>query len=397
MPTAEGYEPTATRSYGLRLKAFREETREADFIASTAAEDSYDEVVEQVWDLKRFRSNPVALWAHNSRELPIGGCTRCEVVKQEDGSDALECTIQFATEDMNPKAEQVFRMVRGKMLRAVSVGFNPRSYRYEKRDGREILILSDNELFEISVCAIPANAEALAKMRAKAREEADAARVAGKVEQTMKTIEEMQKALDESNAAKLAAEGRAVAAEKAALDAKSAVDATLKDHETVKVSLKAVEDQNKILAAERDAHVQSDAAVRKACGATAASADGATKAETTLEAVNRVLAGAKASEEKALGEELKNLVGVKILPNEVESMTELAKTNRPLFDKMMSQRGVLKILKSVMTPDPVAKNAVASGDSNGSDLAAEALKNAETTNAASGGDLGAAALDLAHS
>lgn len=392
MPTAERYEPAATRSHGLRLKAFREETREADFIASTAAEDSYDEVVEQTWDLKRFKANPVALWAHNSRELPIGCCTRCDVVKQDDGSDALECTIQFATEDMNPKAEQVFKMVRAKMLRAVSVGFNPGSYRYEKREGREILVLSDNELFEISVVPIPANAEAIAKMRAKARELAAGA--AGKDEKTMKTAEELQKALDTAIAERAAIELRASTAETTLVSSQTKLSAVETELASAKVARAALETQNMLLATERDALSLVNADVRKAVKAN----DAGEKPETTLDAVNRVIAGQKAAEEKALSTEMTALIGVKILPNELESMTELARDNRPLFEKMMAQRNDLSILKSVMKADPKPLNDAApgGGDVSGSELDKAAKANASTVTTSGAGDLASAALALAN-
>ena len=147
----------------LHLRAVRQESRECDFVASTDAIDSYGEVVDQSWNLERFRANPVILFAHNSRELPIGQAVACQVV-----AGRLECTIRFASERANPKAEQVWQSICEKTLRAVSVGFNPRSVRAEKRNGQDVMVLADNDLYEISVTPIPANPEALAKARAKA-------------------------------------------------------------------------------------------------------------------------------------------------------------------------------------------------------------------------------------
>ena len=94
--TASDNEPAlVARSMPIYVRGIRELTRECDFVASTDAIDSYDEVVDQQnWVLERFMANPVALWAHQSRELPIGTVTRCEVV-----NGRLECTIQFSTED----------------------------------------------------------------------------------------------------------------------------------------------------------------------------------------------------------------------------------------------------------------------------------------------------------
>lgn len=146
------------RDDGIRQKAVRVEKREIDYVASSDAIDSYDEVVEQTWRLERFLANPVALWAHQSREPPIGRCPRIEMVAAK-----LECTINFMPADLNPKADQVFRMGVDGWVKAVSVGFRPRTIRWEKRDGRDIYVLADNELVEISVTPIGANPEALAK------------------------------------------------------------------------------------------------------------------------------------------------------------------------------------------------------------------------------------------
>ncbi|NOU33328.1 MAG: hypothetical protein HOO96_35980 [Polyangiaceae bacterium] len=131
-------------------------------MASTAAVDSYGEIVEQVWKLERYMANPVVLFGHQSRELPIG---RSTFVGVRGGQ--LECTVRFASPEANPKAEQVWQLVKEDVLRAVSVGFMPGSVRYEKRGGEDVAVLSDNELHEISIVPIPANPEALAKMRAK--------------------------------------------------------------------------------------------------------------------------------------------------------------------------------------------------------------------------------------
>lgn len=157
--------PGEPQSRAAAVRSVDAEKRTVDVIASTETEDSHGTILVQDWDLERFNRNPVVLWAHNATlgmdELPIGRCTRAEVV---DG--ALECTIQFAGADVNPRAEQVFQAYRQGFLRAVSVGFNPRSYRWEERDGREVLVLYDNELIELSCVPVGSNPDALARAMA---------------------------------------------------------------------------------------------------------------------------------------------------------------------------------------------------------------------------------------
>lgn len=173
--TSDSASPETTPSDVLTLHAWirndRQREKAADekvervveVIASTDAEDRWGDSIEQVWRLDAYRANPVVLYAHDSRALPIGGA---ENVRVEDG--ALRATLRFVDASVNPEAEKVWQSIQAGVLRAVSVGFIPHSYRWEKRDDREILVLSDNELVEISVVPVPANPEALMRMRRKA-------------------------------------------------------------------------------------------------------------------------------------------------------------------------------------------------------------------------------------
>lgn len=139
------------------------DSRSVNIVASTEALDSHGTVLRSNWDLARYLTNPVVLWAHNSRELPIGVAKN---VRVEDG--VLRATVDFVAADMNPKAEEVLKAIRAKVVRGVSVGFMSHSHRWEKLNDAEVLVLDDNELLEISVCTIPSNPEALAEVRTRA-------------------------------------------------------------------------------------------------------------------------------------------------------------------------------------------------------------------------------------
>lgn len=277
------------RSHGLHVRSLRAEAREADFVASTDAVDSYEEVVEQSWRLDRFKSNPVVLFGHRSRELPIGIATRCEIVNGQ-----LECTLRFVTEDKNPLAEQVWKMVRDGELRAVSVGFVPNTVRVEKRDGRDTYVLADNELHEISVVPIPANPEALSKMKAKA--------IAAAVRDTT------------TDAALAAKEPRMSEHEKALAAEREAHATTEKQLEEARVTLAAVEKQNSALVTERDAAVAR-----------------AEKAEAGL-----------------IEAEVSALVGTKITPAEKDDFIALRKSNPELFTRFVAQRSPLHLTEQVV-------------------------------------------------
>lgn len=146
------------RSYGMTVRALQDEKRSVDVIASSEAIDAYGEIVIQDWDLKRYQSNPVVLYGHDARELPIGHASD---VRVEDGK--LLATLNLVDERANPKAEQVWQGIKQGSLRAVSVGFRTKAAKVVDVDGKSVYHLTGNELVEISIVPIPANPEAVAQ------------------------------------------------------------------------------------------------------------------------------------------------------------------------------------------------------------------------------------------
>ncbi len=322
------HENTALRDTGdlhvcaFDLRTVQNDAREAEFVASSDAIDSYGERVEQSWDLGRFTRNPVILWAHQSRELPIGQAVSTRMVEGR-----LHARIRFASEKANPLAERVWQSVQEGTLRAVSVGFVPRDVRTEKSDGREVVVLSDNELYEISVTPIPANPEAL--MRARKRALA-----------TQKTS-----AVNESATEAMMSEDRIKALEATVLQREAEVRAAEKRASDAETNSKALESQNARLVAERDA----------------------------------ALAAQKTAERKLVDAEVSALVGVKFSKDEVADQIELALTNRPLFERLAAQRAPLPAARDltgagpVINPEPEAAAVRAPAGDDGA-LVAEAMR-----------------------
>lgn len=139
------------------------ESRSVDVVASSEALDAHGTILKANWDLARYKSNPVVLYAHDQSEIPIGLASN---VRVED--ELLRATLTFSTADLNPKAEQVWLNVQAEVIRGVSVGFGFDTVRFEVQEGVERVVLDDLELWEISMVPVPSNPEALASMRARA-------------------------------------------------------------------------------------------------------------------------------------------------------------------------------------------------------------------------------------
>jgi hypothetical protein len=312
------------RSLDCSVKAFDEAGRWVDVVASTDTLDGHGDIVEQSFDLKRYKKNPVVLFLHNAFGyfdgarpedfLPIG---KGENVKVTGGQ--LEARIVFASEKASPIAERIFHQFKEGSLNAVSIGFKPgKVTRTENADtGKVTYRLANNELFEISVVPIPSNPDAVAKaLHAAEREQLSrmaaqpAAASGANREKNMN--EELQKAL----------EAKAIAEQKA-LDANARAA-------TAEGKVKSLETE---LETERTAH---------------------TKLKAELEPLTK---RAQKAEEGLIANEVDALVGKKIQPAQREKFIKLRKAQgEEEFKAFVADMPDLPTLKSITDPEKDPEN-----------------------------------------
>lgn len=108
-------------------------------------------------DLTNFYSNPVVIAGHDYRNLEsvIGKALEITVVPGE----GLRAKFQFASADVNPKAEMVRRLWDAEFLNATSIGFIPKAAKPMQNGGMDF---EKSELLEFSIVGIPSNQAALA-------------------------------------------------------------------------------------------------------------------------------------------------------------------------------------------------------------------------------------------
>jgi HK97 family phage prohead protease len=133
--------------------------RQVRFRITTGAPDRMKDTVDpKGWVLTAYRRNPVLLWSHQYTDLPIG-----KTVDIQSDDRGLLAVAQFATKEEYAFADTVYQLILGGYLNATSVGFKPLKHVYnEARGGVDFL---EQELLEVSVCPVPANAEALVEGR----------------------------------------------------------------------------------------------------------------------------------------------------------------------------------------------------------------------------------------
>lgn len=126
------------------------------FVMSTPEVDRHGEVIDQRgWDFGPFLKNPVVLWGHD-QSIPAVG----KVVSIETVNGNTEGVVKFAVKE-NPQAKILFDLYAEGFMAAVSVGFMNLKWMYDEM--LDVVTLLENQLFELSLVNVPANASALSK------------------------------------------------------------------------------------------------------------------------------------------------------------------------------------------------------------------------------------------
>lgn len=136
------------------LEANIEKAADGSFVAvaSTNSVDRHGEVVDNNgWELKAFKKNPVILWAHDHSEPAIGVSKKTWI---EGTGKKAKLMIQPLLHDVTEKARAVKQLVEMGIINSLSVGFKP----LESPDG---VTFTKNELLEVSMVNVPANADAM--------------------------------------------------------------------------------------------------------------------------------------------------------------------------------------------------------------------------------------------
>jgi HK97 family phage prohead protease len=131
-----------------------------EFVMSDGSVDRMGDIIEpDAWELRNFKTNPVALFSHNP-EFPIGTWQDVAVHRGQ-----LTGRLELM-EPVSERLRELHAAVNAGVLRAVSVGFHSR--KFEPIEGSKVggLRFLEAELVECSLVSVPANPNALAKAKA---------------------------------------------------------------------------------------------------------------------------------------------------------------------------------------------------------------------------------------
>lgn len=139
------------------------ENREAEFVISTEAPDTYGTVFKvSGWDLSRYEKNPIVCYQHKSSsdnpDMILGTST-----VRIDGAELIG-VVRFESAEINPLAEKIWQKVQAGTLRMASISANiKRGHWGDKKLGEDpdMIYFDEQELREWSVVALGSNPEAL--------------------------------------------------------------------------------------------------------------------------------------------------------------------------------------------------------------------------------------------
>ena len=139
----------------LKKTGIQSEANPFEFVMSDQSVDRVGDVIEaKGWILDPFAKNPVALFGHN-HDKPIGTWENVRIVGQK-----LIGRLKLAAEGTSAEIDTIRKLVEQRVLRAVSVGFQPLEAEPIKKTGG--MRFTKQILHETSLVAVPANANALA-------------------------------------------------------------------------------------------------------------------------------------------------------------------------------------------------------------------------------------------
>lgn len=145
------------------IKSIDEAKRIVEYIISTDDKDRMNEVVEQSWDLDNYKANPIVIWGHDPSNPDNVLGRAIEINTEKDGDRTITTAkVQFAEEGTSRGVDTVWSLVKQGILRTVSVGFIPHTFKDGDEDSGIAQVLADNELLEFSIVPIPANPQAVA-------------------------------------------------------------------------------------------------------------------------------------------------------------------------------------------------------------------------------------------
>lgn len=156
------------KTYIAKTEVDDDERTVTAVISTSAVDREHEVLLPKGADFKQYLKNPVVLWAHDYRGVPIGRTLWIKTHPKTNPKE-IRAQVKFAETE---KAEEIYQLFKGGFLNAFSVGFLPAEDGSHPPTPDEVKknpdwaaakrIYDKWELLEYSPVPVPANPEALA-------------------------------------------------------------------------------------------------------------------------------------------------------------------------------------------------------------------------------------------
>jgi len=144
------------------IKSVDTKLRTVDFIISDESVDrDNDTIAVSGWDIANYSANPVVLFAHDHWQPPVARSLSLTMQGTQ-----LRSKAQFTPKDMYAFGDMIFQFYEKGFMRATSVGFKPKEWKFndDRKFGVDFL---GQELLEYSCVPVPSNPHALMDAKSK--------------------------------------------------------------------------------------------------------------------------------------------------------------------------------------------------------------------------------------
>lgn len=194
-PSFDGFIVTGEKKLGQKLVTIFETKDKSNtidksvrFIGTTESVDRDNEVIKlEGWDFANYVKNPIVLWGHEHRSLPIG---KTVGIYKDEVRKAIYFDIEFT--ESHELAKSVKALVDEGILKATSVGFKVLDWDYDESVGG--FVFTKTELFEISIVNVPANQDAIVQ---EGKSEEDSQKKSAEIDNLTTIVTQMQAQLAE--------------------------------------------------------------------------------------------------------------------------------------------------------------------------------------------------------
>jgi HK97 family phage prohead protease len=123
-----------------------------------------DIIEVDAWELDNYKKNPVILFNHGM-DATLGGTPVGKAVEVKPTENGLYIKVELSNLD-DPVISRIRGLVKERILRAFSVGFDPKEMQPDKEDS-SINRIKKAELFEVSIVGVPMNQDSLFEVSGK--------------------------------------------------------------------------------------------------------------------------------------------------------------------------------------------------------------------------------------